>query len=185
VIVAVAFVVVLLSVVLARGDLRRISTLRFRWIGLVFVALAIQIVIISILKLPHDADVAFHIASYVVIAVFLAVNWRIPGVWLITVGAVLNFAAISVNGGVMPANAHALRVAGMDRNYAHAFENSQALKHERLHWLGDEFALPKSWPVHNVYSVGDVLILVGAAVGVHQICRSRLTRSGRRSGVTP
>src|SRR4029079_3582247 len=79
VIFVVAFVLVLLSVVLARGDLRKLGALRFRWIGLLLVALAVQILVISILHLPHALDVTAHIASYVVISGFLLANWRIPG----------------------------------------------------------------------------------------------------------
>jgi hypothetical protein len=175
----VAFVLVLLSVVLARGDLRKLGALRFRWIGLLLVALAVQILVISILHLPHALDVTAHIASYVVISGFLLANWRIPGMPILALGAMLNFLAISANAVVMPASAHALKRAGFDRQYAH-FENSQALEHAKLRFLGDVFAIPKSWPVHNVFSVGDVLIVLGAAVGIHQVCETRLTRAGRR-----
>ncbi|MBV9663171.1 MAG: DUF5317 domain-containing protein [Actinobacteria bacterium] len=174
----IAFALVLLSVVLARGDVRKLGALRFRWIGLLLAALAIQVLVISILHLSHALDVTFHIASYVLVSGFLVANWRIAGMPILALGAMLNFLAISANGGVMPANPHALRRAGFDRQYAH-FENSQALKHPKLPWIGDEFAIPKSWPVHNVFSVGDVLIIVGAAIGIHQVCETRLTRAGR------
>jgi hypothetical protein len=179
VIFAVVFVLVLLSVVAAGGDLRRLTTLRFRWRGLLFAALAVQVLVISVLHLSHDVDVAAHIASYVLVSGFLVANWRVPGMGVLALGAMLNFIAITANVGVMPASAGALRRAGFDREYAH-FRNSQALKHARLPWLGDQFAIPKSWPVHNVFSVGDVLIVLGAAIGVHQVCESRLTKAGRR-----
>ena len=175
----VAFAIVLLSVVAAGGDLRKLGGLRFRWIGLLVAALSVQILVISIFHLSHRVDVTFHIASYLIISLFLIANWRVPGVPVLALGAMLNFLAISANGGVMPANPQALKRAGFDRQYAH-FENSQALKHPKLRWIGDEFAIPKSWPVHNVFSVGDVLIVVGAAIGVHQVCETRLTRAGRR-----
>jgi hypothetical protein len=44
----------------------------------------------------------------------------------------------------------------------------------RLAFLGDVFAVPASWPLSNVFSVGDMLIAVGLAWGVHRICGSRL-----------
>jgi len=179
VIFVVAFALVLLSVVIARGDVRRITTLRFRWRGLLIAALAVQVLVISVLHLSHGLDVTFHIASYVLVSGFLLANWRIPGMWILAIGAMLNFLAISANGGVMPSSAHALKRAGFDRQYAH-FENSQALKHAKFRFLGDVFAIPKSWPVHNVFSVGDVLIVLGAAGGNHHVCETRLTRAGRR-----
>jgi hypothetical protein len=46
--------------------------------------------------------------------------------------------------------------------------------HPRLARLGDRYAVPKGWPASNVFSVGDVLIVLGATLGVHQICRSRI-----------
>jgi hypothetical protein len=52
-----------------------------------------------------------------------------------------------------------------------------------LHWtskgalaafLGDVFSLPASWPLSNVFSVGDILIALGIVWALHRICRSRL-----------
>jgi hypothetical protein len=43
--------------------------------------------------------------------VLLLVNRRLTGVPLIAIGAALNVLAITTNGGVMPANASALRIA--------------------------------------------------------------------------
>jgi MFS family permease len=48
----------------------------------------------------------------------------------------------------------------------------------RLPFLGDVFAVPRPLPFHNVFSVGDVCIAIGAAVIVHRACRSRLVPSG-------
>jgi Family of unknown function (DUF5317) len=59
---------------------------------------------------------------------------------------------------------------------ANEFVNSRALPHARLQFLGDIFAIPRSWPLHNVFSIGDVLIVIGAFVLLHSLCRSRLAR---------
>lgn len=178
---AIAFVILALSV-LAGGDLRKIGTLRFRWAPVVACALAVQVVIEGLFNFPHDVNVALHIGSYVLVSAFLVVNWRVPGMRLIAAGAILNFVAITANGGVMPANRHAAHVAGRDHRYAPGFENSQTLAHPRLAFLGDVFPISKSWPwpVHNVFSIGDVLVVLGAGVGMHQVCESRLTKAGRR-----
>jgi hypothetical protein len=114
-----------------------------------------------------------HIGSYLLVFVFLAANVRVPGVWLIAIGALLNFIAIAANGGVMPADPGAVRRAGMERESG-TFQNSREVDDARVAVLGDRFAIPESWPASNVFSVGDVLIVLGAAVGMHQICRSRI-----------
>ena len=100
-------------------------------------------------------------AAYPVGAVFLAANWQLPGMPLIAVGAALNLLAISVNGGVMPASPTALAGAGLGVDEP-GFQNSTALAEPRLALLGDVFYLPASWPLSNVFSVGDILIAVGS-----------------------
>jgi hypothetical protein len=69
--------------------------------------------------------------------------------------------------------AAALQRAGLPAD-APGFQSSAAVADPRLAFLGDVFALPASWPLSNVFSVGDMLIAVGLAWGVHRICGSRL-----------
>lgn len=167
------FILAALSVVIAGGDLRRLSRLEFRYAPLLLFALLVQIVIISVIpKGNEDVKEAVHIASYLLVFVFLALNVRVPGIWLVALGALLNFIAIAANGGVMPADADAMERAGMSHDEGE-FENSQVLDNPRLLVLGDRFALPESWPVSNVFSIGDVLIVLGAALGMHQVTGSR------------
>lgn len=168
------FLLAALSVVIAGGDLRRLSRLEFRYAPLLLFALLVQVVIISVIPEGNEGvKEVVHIGSYLLVFVFLALNVRVPGVWLIGLGALLNFVAIAANGGVMPADADAIRRAGMARDEG-SFENSQVVENPRLLILGDRFALPESWPVSNVFSVGDVLIVLGAALGMHQVSGSRV-----------
>jgi Family of unknown function (DUF5317) len=111
--------------------------------------------------------------------VFLAANWRLPGVPLITLGAACNLVAIAANGGVMPASPTALAGAGLPVR-APGFHNSAALADPRLAFLGDIFHIPAAWPLSNVFSIGDVLIALGILWAVHGICRSRLAPSRTR-----
>lgn len=69
----------------------------------------------------------------------------------------------------MPASRTALIAAG--KPVAHAgFVNSAPVAHARLAFLGDIFSIPRSLPLANVFSVGDVLLLVGAAAMLAGIC---------------
>jgi hypothetical protein len=43
----------------------------------------------------------------------------------------------------------------------------------KLAFLGDIFAWPDPLPLHNVFSAGDVCILIGAAIVIHFVCGSR------------
>ena len=54
------------------------------------------------------------------------------------------------------------------------FENSNVVAGARLWWLGDVFAIPKGWPFANVFSVGDLIIVLAVAYLAHAWCRRAL-----------
>ncbi len=182
-----AFLVVsILCVPLFGGSLRRLGELRFRTPGLLLLALVMQILVIEVVPgAPRWLSTVTHLVSYGLAGAFLYLNRRIPALWLIGLGAGANFAAIAANGGIMPASASALRIAGLPLgDGAEGFVNSVALAHPRLLILGDILALPESWPVSNVFSAGDVCIVLGGAIALHRICGSHLSPSPgkRRAG---
>ncbi len=82
----------------------------------------------------------------------------------------MNLAAIAANGGTMPATPEALAVAGIAADGEH-FVNSGVVEQARLWWLGDIFAVPASLPLANVFSLGDVVLLVGFGWLVHRVGR--------------
>ena len=51
---------------------------------------------------------------------------------------------------------------------------AKPLGEKAQHLLGDVFATPSSWPLYNVYSVGDITIVLGVLVLLHGVCGSRL-----------
>lgn len=160
---------VALSVPVGGGDLRRLGRLPIRGSGWVAAALLVQLVI-TLTETAPAVGAALHLASYGLAALFVVVNRRIPGVLLTASGGALNLAAIAANGGVMPATPGALLAAGRDDLAGH-FVNSGAVEGARLWWLGDVFAIPAQFPLANVFSVGDVVLVVGIAVLLHRACR--------------
>jgi hypothetical protein len=97
-------------------------------------------------------------------------NRRVPGLVVLGAGGALNLLAIAANHGVMPASPAALRAAGVAPAPGE-FTNSGALAHPHLLPLGDVFATPAGMPLHNVFSVGDVLILLGVLALLHRASR--------------
>ena len=79
----------------------------------------------------------------------------------------------------LPASPSALAGAGL--KLEPGFQNSTALVDPQLAFLGDVFCLPVSWPLSNVFSVGDILIALGIVWALHRICRSRLAPSRQHS----
>jgi Family of unknown function (DUF5317) len=161
-----------LAVPLAGGRLGALVELRLRHVWAIYVALGLAVLAIGLPGLPDGLRSLLLVAAYPVGAVFLATNWRVPGMLVTALGAALNLLAIAANGGVMPASPAAVARAGLADDPG--FQNSAVLAHPRLAFLGDVFAVPASWPLSNVFSVGDVLIAVGLAWGLHRVCGSRL-----------
>jgi hypothetical protein len=174
VIIALVYLVVLASVPLARGRLGALAELPLRKPGLAFAAIGIQVVVISLLPGgAHWVHTSLHVFSYLLLGAFAWVNRRLAGVPIIAAGGLCNFAAIVANGGVMPADRDA--IASLAHTTAQGdFANSQILAHPKLLFLGDVFATPASWPLHNVFSIGDMILVLGVAVLVHVACGTRL-----------
>jgi hypothetical protein len=166
------------------GKLSRMGTLPIRWPGLVWLAIGTQTLLVSgPWEFPRPVGQWAHLVTYAVAATFAVINIRLPGVAIISLGGLANLAAIAANSGVMPASPGALRLAGLHADTG--FTNSGAVAHPRLAWLGDVFAVPAGWPLANVFSVGDVAIVIGIGVLAHVWCTStdadvedqRLTRA--------
>jgi hypothetical protein len=175
---------VLCSAPLLGGRLERLATLRLRRSWLILLALGVQVVITDVYPSgPRPVLVALHLASYAAAGIALWANRSLPGLLVLGAGAMLNAVVIALNGGTLPADPHALAMAGIATDTG-AFANSGAVGHPVLPWLGDIIATPGWLPLRNVISVGDLLILVGAAVLVHSVTRSRLAApflgTGRR-----
>jgi hypothetical protein len=177
---ALAFLVLLLTVPLAGGKLGRLSEVRVRWIGLAAAAFAIQVMLVTVVP---DGDTVLHrilhLATYALAAACLLRNlFEVQFVWLLGVGGLLNLVAIAANGGVMPASRSALETAGLEAQSGD-FANSDFVDDAHVAWLGDVFAVPAGWPGANVFSVGDVLMLVGVFLAIHAAAGSRPAGPGR------
>jgi hypothetical protein len=172
-----AVVLALATVPLAGGRIGRLAEVRLRWAPLLFTALALQIVIVVVVAGWDDAFLrAVHLGTYAMLGTFLWVNRRIPRIWIVAVGGALNLIAIAANAGVMPAGTAAVRSAGLASN-ADKFTNSGLLDHPRLFFLGDLWAIPRGWPLANVFSIGDVVIAIGVFAVVYVVCGSRGART--------
>ena len=173
--------VALVSVPLTGGRLGELAEVRLRQRWTILAALAIQILITTILpEGSASLHAGLHLGTYVLAGVFVAANRRLPGMLLIALGAGLNLLVIAANGGVMPADPGALERAGLP-TVSGEFENSAALANPRLPFLGDVFAIPASLPFANVFSIGDVVLLVGGLLALHCLCGSRLVPKALRS----
>ncbi len=161
-------ILAMLSPKLFGGSMTRLAHVRFRGIWILLVALVSQILIIEIFP---EADrtllEAVHMATYVAAGIFVAINWRIPGLLVIAAGGAMNGITIALNGGQLPASKPALEMAGIALDKGE-FINSGYIEDPVLPLFGDIFVWPQPFPFANVFSFGDVLMVVGVFYGAQQ-----------------
>jgi hypothetical protein len=170
---AVLAVLAVLTVPLARGRLGNLAHLELRAVWVLAAALVAQIVIISVLPGGNvTVDRILHLTTYVTVLAWVVWNSGLRWRWVLMAGGFANFTVIVANDGVMPASGAAIEAAGLAAG--HAFENSAPVADAKLAFLGDVFAIPDRFPLANVFSVGDVLIVLGVFLILHRQCESYL-----------
>jgi MFS family permease len=155
---------------LAGGGLPRLAQLRLRWIWVLGVALGLRIGAALLAANGMDEGLPLgwlFIAAYLLIFIWLAGNWRVPGLQVAAIGIGLNTVALLLNGGQMPIWSVAFDAAGFTPG---------ALANDPFHYLlptgspaefvsrggifGDVVPLPV--PIlRDVLSIGDVLLAIG------------------------
>lgn len=156
----------------AGGSLRPFERLRVRWWGAALLGLALQGIPPSA-ELGEPAGTALVLASYGLLLGFAWANRRLPALWLVMTGLVLNVAVIGANRG-MPVSASAVETAGA--SVAGLAEGGTSKHHllgpeDTLTPLADVIGIPP--PVGAVLSVGDLLLYAGVAVLVVAVMLGR------------
>jgi len=152
--------------VVTAGSPARLGDLRFAWGPLIAIGMAVQLLLFS----TPLGDAVGPLAPFIYVASNLAVlaavwrNLAIPGLPLVLIGGASNLLAICVNGGYMPVSGDALVALG--RIPHEGYSNSRFLDGVILGPLTDLFAMPAWLPMANIFSIGDVLIGVGAAIAI-------------------
>ncbi len=177
-----AIIALVIVVALLRGgSLRNLAAVRLRWLPLVIAGFALQLLIFTPFTrspLVGFATVPIYVLSMILLVIWVAANWRIPGIALIAIGLALNVIAITMNGGHMPVSPESARYAGTIDNYtsegAFVANNSIATQDNVRFWLlTDIIAIPKQVPFANVISIGDVLL----TIGVGSLCYRTIRRT--------
>ncbi len=168
-----AVLVGLLVGVVSGGTAAHLGRLRFRWAGLVAIGMIAQLLLFSTPVGDQIGGAApfAYIASNILVLVAVARNLPIPGLVLVLLGGASNVVAIVANAGYMPVSAEAL--SAMGRAARTGYSNSVLLQHVNLAPLTDLFAMPTFVPAANVFSIGDILIGVGAAMAIVYTMRGR------------
>jgi len=151
----------------AGGRISALAEIHIRWWALALAGLAFQLLLFGPILADRvgDAGPLLYVASSALVFLAMLRNLELPGFPLLALGAALNMLVIVANGGFMPSAPGAWELLnGAAILPVTTFTNSTLIHAgTTLPFLGDVFALPRPIPLANVFSVGDVLIGVGAA----------------------
>jgi hypothetical protein len=167
---------------LTGGRLDELRSVRINWWWVALAGLAFQVVLFSAPVASRIGELGppLYVASSAAVFVALLPNMRIPGFRLIAGGAMLNLIAIVTNGGYMPSSSEAwVQLNGEAVIPATGYTNSSLIERDTfLPFLGDILTLPRPLPLANVFSIGDVLIGLGATWFLVRAMRGVQPRAG-------
>jgi hypothetical protein len=159
------------------GSFESLVATKVRWLWLVYVGFVVQIALLiwSPSWITDGRELAVLALTNVPIGLFMAANYRLPGMVLAALGLALNLLVISANGAMPVATGAA---TGIDPSVEDA-----GIKHE---WLNNSTELP--WladviPIRllgSVLSLGDILLACGIGYFVFAQM-TRLRSKGRHS----
>ncbi len=156
------------------GRFSHLAQSNFRFSALILAGFLIQVLIYSSLWQDNSQTRPLspyaYLLSLFLLLIALSQNQHLPGMRLITLGFALNALVIALNGGYMPTTPEARALAGQPVLAPGAIRNNSigAGAETRLIFLTDIFAIPKGVPFPNVFSVGDILIAIGAAYLIYK-----------------
>jgi hypothetical protein len=184
-----AVVIGLIAGLLTGGKIAALGAAHIRLAPVALVGFLAQLLLFSspLAAMVGPWGPSLYVVSTVAVLMALVVNLRQPGFWLIIVGALCNFAVIVANGGQMPASPDAwAALTGVAAVPTDVFTNSHLAGPDTVFpFLGDNFVLPRPFPLANVFSIGDVLIGLGGGLFVFQQMHGRvLPRLLRHEGRT-
>jgi hypothetical protein len=115
-----------------------------------------------------DYRFVMFVFSTILLLAFCWRNRQYAGMWLVATGIALNMAVMLANGATMPVNPASLReMTNIDLPAYSLIEGSkdQVLPDElaSLPWLGDRLLLPGPFASLAVWSIGDVMLIIGVA----------------------
>jgi hypothetical protein len=158
----------------AGGRLRRLGDLDLRapWVFIAAAAIQVGLMVAGARGWAQAAGIGqgLLVVSFAMVLAGLWLNRRLPGVWVVAIGVLLNSLVIAANGGSMPVDRELAVRAGNTR-LVEMLDSPAYAKHAavgpgtRLRPLADVLPLPVLIPRPRFFcpgSVGDVFVTVGA-----------------------
>ena len=121
--------------------------------------------------IPHSLAAAALVGSQILLLIFAWVNRNKPGFWALGLGLALNLLVITINGGLMPISPETVTQLspnappdswGMNQRLWGGKDIVLTVDATHLWWLSDCLLLPTWMPDQVAFSIGDILIALGA-----------------------
>lgn len=122
-------------------------------------------------RVTDDLAAIALVSSQLILLVFVFYNRRYPGLMLLGIGLGMNLVVILVNGGLMPISPDTVTRLVPDaprdaweigRRFGVSKDIILPVNQSRLWWLSDQLLSPEWSPYKVAFSLGDILIAVGA-----------------------
>ena len=159
----------------ARLKNRTLKLPPFHWEWLVFVSVIPQVFAFYIPSvgrlIPESVIPYLQILTMLGLLVFAAMNLTSPGFWALSLGLLSNFVVIILNGGWMPILPETLHRMvptqpidfwQLGTRLGYTKDRILTIEETKLVFLSDIFTLPQWIPYKVAFSIGDVLISIGA-----------------------
>lgn len=173
--------VIAVAVSYARGGrLRRVADvpLRLTWLLFLGVALQVGVDLAAGRELLADAGPGGYtllLLSQLLVVGWVAANWHLPGILLVTLGLLLNAIVIGANG-AMPVSPRAMDALGLGPLEVPPGKHTLLTDATRVPWLADIIPVP---PLRTIISIGDIVLAVGLIPLTHTLMTYRTTAERR------
>lgn len=173
------FEIIILSLIISiikGGKISNIVSVEFKHPVIILLGVGLQVVGIFLQNTYNPLFIKYlsyvNIISYLIFIIGLSYNSNLKGFKFLSMGGLLNFLPILVNGGKMPVSLKALRIINNESQIELLLNNrvlthSLANKATRLKFLIDFIPLGKPYIFPKVISIGDVFFSLGIFIFIY------------------
>ncbi len=168
-----------LLAILKYRNIKNIENKNIKFYWLILLGFVIQIAIFNEKFAQSELNYltpVLYILSLIVLLIFLLTNFKeYNGIKVTTAGFILNIMVILANKGYMPQSLKQLAISGQTEKikllmkYGHFYNATVMSAKTRLNLLGDRILLSMFGKFKTVYSIGDIIIMIGIAIFVFEL----------------
>ncbi|KAB3532053.1 DUF5317 domain-containing protein [Alkaliphilus serpentinus] len=173
------------------GNLKRLGYFSMKLPILLLISFLMMLVTSILIAMGNPTVIQhrmkLYIFAYCILFIVLFFNLHNKSLWFILIGAIANFAAIVLNQGSMPVDMVLLEKMNFE-NMLTSINNGTLPNYIPLteaapltFYLGRQWVVPFSYPLRQIFSIGDAFISLGLFFFIQGVMHSRIYR--KASGI--